>query len=61
MSILKAYSFWGIKFSQVRKMVLTYNKGMIGILQRLLTVTNDEEESFWILIGLVKSMSDVLS
>lgn len=38
---------------------MVYNKGMITIVQRLLTFMN-EEDAFWSLVGIVKAFNNLL-
>lgn len=69
-NVLKTYGVWAQEYSKNRNKTLVYNKGMISIMQRILSVlktnhkaTKDqkEEESFWLLIGLVINMRKLFS
>lgn len=54
--IMKVYDFWATEYYQRKSKVLFYNRGMLAIVQRFLTIMA-EEEVFWMLIGIVKSFN----
>lgn len=60
LTILQIFTYWASKASFAENKVFTYNKGMIAILQRLLSIM-EEEDAFWVLIGLIKNMGNFLS
>eukprot|EP00347_Sterkiella_histriomuscorum_P017570 403348829 len=57
-NIFKAFTLWGYEFCQRRQKIICYNKGMIAIVQRLLTIMN-EEDAFWSLVGIVKAFNNL--
>jgi hypothetical protein len=59
-NILKAFSVWSTEFSARRNKFVVYNPGFVKILQRLLSFM-EEEDAFWVLIGLVKGMKNVFT
>ena len=59
-NILRAFSIWTIIYSQKSNKTVVYSRGMISICQRLLTFMS-EEDAFWILIGLTKSLKRFFS
>ena len=57
--ILRTFAYWSSQFYQRRKKMIFYNRGYIEILQRFLTVM-EEEDAYWNLIGVVKAFTFVL-
>ena len=55
-TVLKALILW----SKVRRLggedcCITYGDGFMRVIQRLITVTHNEEDCFWILTGIIRS------
>jgi len=54
--ILISYAFWASNFYIRRKKLFIYHRGMADIVQRLLSLM-DEEDAFWSLIGIAKAFN----
>lgn len=57
-SIFKSFTLWAYEFCQRRQKIVVYNKGMLTLVQRLLTIMS-EEDAFWSLVGIIKAFNNL--